>query len=75
MIDQFDPTFVENKENGKYRIDLQVMALNQLVESGFQDKKITVLPDCTFCDDEKYHSYRRNGKKAGRMIGLLGYLQ
>ena len=75
VIDQFDPTFVENKENGKYRIDLQVMALNQLVESGFQDKKITVLPDCTFCDDEKYHSYRRNGKKAGRMIGLLGYLQ
>ncbi len=51
------------------------MALNQLVESGFQEKKITVLPDCTFCDDEKYHSYRRNGKKAGRMIGLLGYLQ
>jgi len=75
VIDQFDPTFVENKENGKYRIDLQIMALNQLVESGFQEKKITVLPDCTFCDDEKYHSYRRNGKKAGRMIGLLGYLQ
>ena len=72
VINQFNPAFVENKGNGKYRIDLQEMALNQLMSSGFQKDNITVLSDCTSCKEDKYHSYRRNGKKAGRMIGLLG---
>ena len=74
VIDQFDSTFVEDKGHGKYRIDLQKMALTQLVESGFQFEEITILTDCTYCNEEKYHSYRRNGKKAGRMIGLLGHI-
>ena len=30
------------------------------------------MPDCTFCLESQYYSYRRNGKKAGRMIGLIG---
>jgi YfiH family protein len=72
VIDQFDSRFVEKKEDGKYRIDLQKMALSQLVKSGFQSEKITILNECTFCNEDKYHSYRRNGNKAGRMIGLLG---
>ncbi len=72
VINQFNPAFVKNTENGKYRIDLQEMALNQLMSSGFQKDNITVLSDCTSCKEGKYHSYRRNGKKAGRMIGLLG---
>ena len=72
VIDQFDSRFVEKKKDGKYRIDLQKMALSQLVKSGFQSEKITILNECTFCNEHKYHSYRRNGNKAGRMIGLLG---
>jgi len=75
VIDQFDSRFVEKKEDGKYRIDLQKMALSQLVKSGFQSEKITILNECTFCNEDKYHSYRRNGNKARRMIGLLGYIQ
>jgi copper oxidase (laccase) domain-containing protein len=46
--------------------------MTHCLESGFIENEITVLSDCTFCEQEKYHSYRRNGKKAGRMIGLLG---
>ena len=72
VVNQFDPSFVENKKNGKYRVDLQGLALDRLGRSGFKKDKIQVLPDCTFCQDKRYHSYRRNGKKAGRMIGLLG---
>lgn len=73
VINQFDPNFIEKKWTGKFQIDLQKLALHQLVQNGFKREKITTLTDCTYCDAEKYHSYRRNGKKAGRMIGLLGY--
>jgi YfiH family protein len=73
VINQFDSNFIEKKWAGKYRIDLQKLALHQLVKNGFKRERITTLTECTYCDTEKYHSYRRNGKKAGRMIGLLGY--
>ena len=73
VINQFYPNFIEKKWAGKYRIDLQKLALHQLIQNGFKREKITTLSECTYCDAEKYHSYRRNGKKAGRMIGLLGY--
>ena len=73
VINQFDSNFIEKKWAGKYRIDLQKLALHQLVQNGFKRERITTLTECTYCDAEKYHSYRRNGKKAGRMIGLLGY--
>ena len=72
VVNQFDPSFVEEKKNGKYRVDLQGLALDRLGRSGFIKDKIQILPDCTFCQGQRYHSYRRNGKKAGRMIGLLG---
>ena len=72
VIDQFDPKFYEEKGSGKYRVHLQKLAMTHCLESGFIENEITVLSDCTFCEQEKYHSYRRNGKKAGRMIGLLG---
>ena len=39
---------------------------------GFDINKITIMNDCTFCLDSMYHSYRRSGKNAGRMIGLIG---
>ena len=73
VINQFDSNFIEEKWAGKYQIDLQKLALHQLVQNGFKREKITTLTECTYCDSEKYHSYRRNGKNAGRMIGLLGY--
>ena len=73
VINQFDSNFIEEKWTGKYRIDLQKLALHQLVQNGFKREKITIQTECTYCEAEKYHSYRRNGKKAGRMIGLLGY--
>ena len=72
VMNQFDPRFVENKKNGKYRIDLQRLALARLGRSGFNKDKIQVMKDCTFCQDQRYHSYRRNGEKSGRMIGLIG---
>ena len=33
---------------------------------------IKVSKDCTFCQFEKYFSFRREGDKSGRMFGLIG---
>ena len=35
VVNQFDPSFVKEKKNGKYRVDLQGHALDQLGRSGF----------------------------------------
>ena len=72
VVDQFDRRFIIPKSDEKYQVDLQQSAYNSLSQLGFDINKITIMNDCTFCLDSMYHSYRRNGKNAGRMIGLIG---
>ena len=72
VVDQFDRQFIIPKSDEKFQVDLQQSAYNSLSQLGFDINKITIMNDCTFCLDSMYHSYRRNGKNAGRMIGLIG---
>ena len=72
VVDQFDRRFIIPKSDEKFQVDLQQSAYNSLSQLGFDINKITIMNDCTFCLDSMYHSYRRNGKNAGRMIGLIG---
>ena len=72
VIGQFDSQFITPKSNDKFQVDLQKSAYNSLCQLGFDNNKIKIMTDCTFCLYTMYHSYRRNGKKAGRMIGLIG---
>ncbi|MBL52075.1 MAG: hypothetical protein CMG57_08975 [Candidatus Marinimicrobia bacterium] len=72
VINQFDSKFILKKNNGKFQIDLQKFAIWKLIDMGFNSKNIMNIQDCTFCNSNNYHSYRRNGKIAGRMIGLIG---
>jgi copper oxidase (laccase) domain-containing protein len=57
---------------GKYKVDLQMHAFNDLQDIGFEKINISISTDCTYCEVEKYHSYRRDGEISGRMIGLIG---
>ena len=43
-----------------------------MIQIGFKKNQIKVSTDCTYCSQEKYHSFRRDGKNSGRMIGLIG---
>jgi len=69
---QFPAPFSERNGN-KYDLDLTAALNAQLAESGVPDSQITVADECTCCHPERYHSYRREGKKAGRMIALFGW--
>ncbi len=57
----------------KPHIDLQSLVKDQLVQLGCREENVTVMKSCTKCD-QTYHSYRRSGKKAGRMIAMLGFI-
>ena len=57
---------------GKYKVDLQYQARKEMIQIGFKKNQIKVSTDCTCCFQEKYHSFRRDGKSSGRMIGLIG---
>ena len=60
------------KKSGKYKVDLQYQARREMIQMGFKKNQIKVSTDCTYCSQEKYHSFRRDGKNSGRMIGLIG---
>jgi YfiH family protein len=54
---------------GKPHLDLPGAARLQLVQAGVGG--VVVLPRCTRCDEATLWSYRRDGKKAGRNLGLI----
>jgi YfiH family protein len=57
------------------RAHLDVRAANraQLLEEGLSAERIASAGDCTLCRPDLYHSYRRDGKTAGRMINFVGF--
>ncbi|SVB74028.1 uncharacterized protein METZ01_LOCUS226882, partial [marine metagenome] len=73
IIDQFDPTFYMKNSKNRFSVDLQKWAVQQLVDSGIIRSRILLIDKCTFCNQNEYHSYRRNGPKAGRMIAIIGW--
>lgn len=60
------------KEAGeKYFIDLSHANRLQAVSSGVPVENIWLSDECTFCNAEKFHSYRHSGENAGRQGGFI----
>ncbi len=60
----------------KVFVDLRAAVRAQLVALGLPDARIDDVPGrgrlgCTRCDAEHFHSYRRDGDKSGRLIGVV----
>jgi YfiH family protein len=57
---------------GHAAIDLGALAREALLAAGLAPDAIGVLPEsCTRCDSERFHSYRRDGLSAGRMVHFI----
>ncbi|MBI2617056.1 peptidoglycan editing factor PgeF [Candidatus Gottesmanbacteria bacterium] len=56
---------------GKWYLDLGQIATQNLLSMGVRSKRIDDVSICTSCHQE-YFSYRREGKKGGRMISRIG---
>jgi copper oxidase (laccase) domain-containing protein len=64
--------FVAGK-TGRPHLDLRAANVLQLRRAGVRDTAILHVDECTRCQAELYHSYRRDGKGAGRMISYVGF--
>ncbi len=68
----FDSKYHKNGKGDRIQLDLQTVVTTKLINTGIQKNNITDISECTLCTN-KYHSYRRNGKQAGRMIAMFGW--
>lgn len=59
---------------GKYHLDLQSANILQALESGILSNNIWASDYCTFCNPEKFYSYRYAKGKTGRQSGYIGAL-
>lgn len=57
--------------NGKTFLDLKKIAKIQLLNLGLREENIEINPQCTYCLNQKYFSYRRE-KKIKAMIAVIG---
>jgi len=58
---------------GKLRLDMRGANVRQLREAGVSPGRIHHVPHCTHCRADLYHSYRREGTGAGRMLNFVGW--
>ena len=72
IIDKFPSWAIKPKSSGKFMVNLQKIAFEELGQIGFNKNRIKISSDCSFCKKNNYYSYRRDGKKTGRMVGIIG---
>lgn len=60
---------------GRPHLDLRRANTRQLLRAGLGERSLHQLDECTRCYADRYHSYRREGRGAGRMISFAGFLR
>jgi len=65
--------FFRRGPRGRPHLDVRAANERQLREAGIAEDRIHRVDDCTRCRADLYHSYRRDGKNAGRMINFVGF--
>jgi hypothetical protein len=61
ILDKADP----------WRLDLQAANLHQLTGAGVPVRNVTAIPLCTGCRRDLFFSYRRDGRRSGRMLNFV----
>jgi hypothetical protein len=55
---------------GTSRLDLRAALADQAARLGISD--LTITPDCTSCDEDRFYSHRASGGDLARQIGYIG---
>jgi purine-nucleoside/S-methyl-5'-thioadenosine phosphorylase / adenosine deaminase len=69
----FGPEFFRPGPRGRPHLDVRAANRRQLEEAGLRAERIHSVDHCTYCRPDLYHSYRREGRGAGRMINFVGF--
>lgn len=70
VAELFPAEFVRRGDFEKPHVDLKGFLRGQLAAGGVPPGHVEVHPGCTYSDHE-YYSYRRQGERSGRMMGLV----
>lgn len=65
---------IEEKNNGKYMLDLQLINKLILQKYGLLEENISVSHYCTGCRTDLFFSHRMEKGSTGRMLGYIGML-
>ena len=60
---------------GKVRLDLVEVNIQQLRDAGVERSNIEAIDRCTYCGGYDLESFRRDGEIAGRMISAIGIIK
>ncbi|GJQ21005.1 MAG: laccase domain protein [Bacteroidia bacterium] len=74
VAERFDRGVV-GERGGKTFLDLKLENYRQVHAAGVPASNIETSPDCTIHQSDLFHSYRRDGKRSGRMMGVIGMRQ
>ncbi len=74
VADEFSNDYLVQGSGDRSFLDLQGVVKKQLMNVGIKNENIIDLDECTCCQPKKYYSYRRDGKQAGRMIAVCGWV-
>ena len=66
--------FFREGPRGRPHLDVRAANVAALERAGLRRERIHHVADCTFCRPGLYHSYRRDGPNAGRMISFVGWV-
>ena len=64
--------FERKSEWPKPHLNLAEANRLQLLNAGLADHKVEISSLCTRCRKDLFHSYRRDGKKTGHMLSVIG---
>ncbi len=64
--------YSKGKDNGKYRMDLALA--NQIQATSLGASNIWISEECTYCNPEKFYSYRYYKGLTGRQGGFIGII-
>ena len=69
----FPPTCVSQRDGSTY-VDLKQANKEALLDAGLIPGRIETSPFCTVSDSSLFHSHRRDGKRSGRMMAVIGLI-
>jgi YfiH family protein len=62
---------VQRAPTGKALVSLARVVRAQLIAEGLEDERIEQVLGCTYRDASQFFSYRRDGKRSGRMLAII----
>ncbi len=71
VVEALNPAQAEPMAGEKFRLNLEATARAQIIEAGIPPEAISGSGLCTRCREDDFFSYRRDGKRSGRMLSLI----